>query len=137
MNVYLTVYCRRLNPQARILTRVTHERNIDAIQRAGADFVLSYGSLGVQIVSALVRERELIVLGEGVEVFYISLPKALAGKTIAETEIGARTGLNVIGVDLVGRVRTDIRAGEVLEDGCTLVAIGGPDQRRAFRDLYE
>jgi Trk K+ transport system NAD-binding subunit len=41
MNVYLTVYCRRLNPAARILTRVTHERNIDAIQRAGADFVLS------------------------------------------------------------------------------------------------
>jgi hypothetical protein len=25
----------------------------------------------------------------------------------------------------------------VLNDGCTLVAIGGPDQRRAFRDLYE
>jgi len=137
MNVYLTVYCRRLNPQARILTRVTHERNIDAIQRAGADFVLSYGSLGVQIVSALVRGRELIVLGEGVEVFYISLPESLGGKTIAETEIGARTGLNVIGVDLGGRVRTDIRAGEVLNDGCTLVAIGGPDQRRAFRDLYE
>ncbi|MCH7473955.1 MAG: NAD-binding protein, partial [Gemmatimonadetes bacterium] len=48
MNVYLTVYCRRLNPNARILTRVTHERNVEAIQRAGADFVLSYASLGVQ-----------------------------------------------------------------------------------------
>ena len=41
-NVYLTLYCRRLNPGARILTRVTHERNVAAIQRAGADFVLSY-----------------------------------------------------------------------------------------------
>jgi Trk K+ transport system NAD-binding subunit len=132
MNVYLTVYCRRLNPEARILTRVTHERNIHAIRRAGADFVLSYGSLGVQIVTSIVRDRELMVLGEGVEVFYISLPESLVGKTIAETEIGARTGLNVIGVDLGGKVRTDIRAGEVLEDGCTLVAIGGSDQRRAF-----
>jgi Trk K+ transport system NAD-binding subunit len=137
MNVYLTVYCRRLNPEARILTRVTHERNIHAIRRAGADFVLSYGSLGVQIVTSIVRDRELMVLGEGVEVFYISLPESLVGKTIAETEIGARTGLNVIGVDLGGKVRTDIRAGEVLEDGCTLVAIGGSDQRRAFHDLYE
>ena len=137
MNVYLTVYCRRLNPAARILTRVTHERNIDAIQRAGADFVLSYGSLGVQMVTSIVRDRELVVLGEGVEVFYIPLPKSLGGKTIAETEIGARTGLNVIGVDLDGKVRTDFTAGEVFEDGCTLVTIGGSDQRRAFRELCE
>jgi Trk K+ transport system NAD-binding subunit len=137
MNVYLTVYCRRLNPEARILTRVTHERNIDAIQRAGADFVLSYGSLGVQIVTSIVHDRELMVLGEGVEVFYIPLPNSLGGKTIAETEIGARTGLNVIGVDLDGKVRTDLTAGEVFEDGCTLVTIGGSDQRRAFRELYE
>jgi Trk K+ transport system NAD-binding subunit len=108
MNVYLTVYCRRLNPAARILTRVTHERNIDAIRRAGADFVLSYASLGMQIVTSIVRDRELIVLGEGVEVFYIPLPRLLGGKTIAETEIGARTGLNVIGVDLDGKVRTDL-----------------------------
>jgi Trk K+ transport system NAD-binding subunit len=137
MNVYLTVYCRRLNPDARILTRVTHERNIDAIRRAGADFVLSYASLGVQIVTSIVRDRELMVLGEGVEVFYIPLPRSLAGKTIAETEIGARTGLNVIGIDRGGQVRTDLTAGEVLEADSTLVTIGGPEQRGAFRELYE
>jgi Trk K+ transport system NAD-binding subunit len=50
VNVYLTVYCRRLNPDARILTRVTHERNVEEIQRAGADFVLRSASLGVQTV---------------------------------------------------------------------------------------
>jgi K+/H+ antiporter YhaU regulatory subunit KhtT len=91
----------------------------------------------MQIVTSIVRDRELIVLGEGVEVFYIPLPRLLGGKTIAETEIGARTGLNVIGVDLDGKVRTDLTSGEVLQDGCTLVAIGGSDQRRAFRELYE
>ena len=65
MNVYLTVYCRRLNPDARILTRVTHERNVEAIHRAGADFVLSYASLGVQTVYSIVQGRELVVLGWG------------------------------------------------------------------------
>ena len=69
MNIYLTVYCRRLNPNARILTRVTHERNVEAIQRAGADFVLSYASLGMQTVYSIVQGRELIVLGEGVDLF--------------------------------------------------------------------
>jgi voltage-gated potassium channel len=137
MNVYLTVYCRRLNPAARILTRVTHERNIDAIQRAGANFVLSYASLGVQMVTSIVHNRELIVLGEGVDLFYIPLPESLAGKTIAQTEIGARTGLNVIGVQQDGQLHTDLRAGRLLEVGSSLVAIGGPEQRRAFGELYE
>ena len=46
MNIYLAVYCRRLNPELRVISRITHERNIEAIHRAGADFVLSYPSLG-------------------------------------------------------------------------------------------
>ncbi len=41
MNIYLAVFCRRLNPALRIVSRVTHERNVEAIHRAGADFVLS------------------------------------------------------------------------------------------------
>jgi Trk K+ transport system NAD-binding subunit len=36
MNIYLAVYCRRLNPAIRIISRITHERNVEAIHRAGA-----------------------------------------------------------------------------------------------------
>ncbi len=38
MNIYLAVYCRKLNPDLRIVSRITHERNVEAIHRAGADF---------------------------------------------------------------------------------------------------
>jgi voltage-gated potassium channel len=48
MNIYLAVYCRRLNPELRIISRITHEKNIEAIYRAGADFAISYASLGVE-----------------------------------------------------------------------------------------
>ena len=46
-NIFLAVYCRRLNPDTRIVSRITHERNLEAIHRAGADFVLSYTTLAV------------------------------------------------------------------------------------------
>ncbi len=36
VNVYLWSYCRRLNPEPRIVSRITHERTLDAIYRAGA-----------------------------------------------------------------------------------------------------
>ena len=137
MNVYLTVYCRRLNPNARILTRVTHERNVEAIQRAGADFVLSYASLGVQTVYSIVQGRELIVLGEGVDLFYVPLPPSLADKTLAVAGIGARTGLNVIGVQKDGQIVTNLPPDQRLVKGSTLVALGSAEQRGRFSAVYE
>ncbi|HUF74900.1 MAG TPA: NAD-binding protein [Longimicrobiales bacterium] len=136
MNIYLSVYCRRLNPEARILTRVTHERNIEAIRRAGADFVLSYASFGVQTVFAIVRDREIVVLGEDVNLFYVRLPSSLANKTLAEAEIGARTGLAVIGVQRNGNVETDLGRDMRLPVDGELVVLGSTEQRARFQELY-
>jgi len=137
MNVYLTVYCRRLNPDARILTRVTHQRNVEAIQRAGADFVLSYASLGAQAVYSIVQGRELVVLGEGVDLFYVPLPPSLEDKTLADTGIGARTGLNVIGIQKDGRFVTNLAADRRLSMGSTLVALGSAEQRERFSAVFD
>jgi voltage-gated potassium channel len=136
MNIYLSVYCRRLNPEARLLTRVTHERNIEAIRRAGADFVLSYASLGVQTVFSIVRDREIVVLGEDVNLFYLPLPPSLADKTLTEAGIGARTGLNVIAIQRNGRVETELGRDLRLPRGAELVVLGSIEQRMRFRELY-
>jgi Trk K+ transport system NAD-binding subunit len=136
VNVYLTVYCRRLNPEARIVTRVTHERNIEAIQRAGADFVLSYSSFGVQTVFSIVCGREIVVLGEGVSLYYVPVPERLVGRTLAEAEIGARTGLNVIALQQDGAVVTSDLAHRRLAAGSELVALGGTEQRERFAETF-
>ncbi|MEN8145606.1 MAG: AMP-binding protein, partial [Gemmatimonadota bacterium] len=136
MNIYLTIYCRRLNPETRTITRATHERNVQAIRRAGADFVLSYASFGVQTVFSLVQGRELVVLGEGVDLFHVPLPESLAGKTLSEARIGERTGLNVIGVQGNGGIATDLSAGMRLPEGCTLITLGSAEQRERFAETY-
>jgi Trk K+ transport system NAD-binding subunit len=136
MNVYLTVYCRRLNPEARVLTRVTHERNVEAMQRAGADFVLSYASFGVQTVFSIVQGRELVMLGEGVDLFYLPLPPSLADKTLADAEIGARTGLSVIGVQKDGQIVTNPPREQRLVKGSMLIALGSAEQIERFGTVY-
>ena len=137
MNVYLTVYCRRLNPDARILTRVTHDRNKEAILRAGSDFVLSYASLGIETVLSIVHGRELMMLGEGVHLFHIPLPASLAGRTLSDAGIGARTGLNVIALLEDGRTSANPPASQTLASGCTLLALGTSAQRTIFSDCYD
>ena len=77
-NIYLAVYLRRLDPDVRIVSRITHERNLESIHRAGADLVLSYGSLAVESITAVLQDRELVLLGEGIE-FYTLARVARAG----------------------------------------------------------
>ena len=114
-----------------------HERNVEAIQRAGADFVLSYTSLGVQTVYSIVQGRELVVLGEGVDLFYVPLPLSLVDKTLAEAGIGACTGLNVIGVQQDGQIVTDLPPDQRLVEGSTLVALGSAEQWERFGAVYD
>jgi voltage-gated potassium channel len=136
MNIYLAVYCRRLNPELRIVSRITHERNVEAIHRAGADLVLSYASLGVETIFGLLQTRESVVIGEGVELFHVPLPAALAGRTLEQSAIGERTGLNVIAVQRDGRLETNPPASAPLLAGSELIMLGSPQQRQAFADAF-
>ncbi len=135
-NIYLAVYCRRLKPSLRIVSRVTHERNVDAIHRAGADFVLSYASLGAEALFALIRGRETVILGEGVALFTRVVPPQLAGKTLQQGTIGTRTGLCVIGLQDGDRFLTELHSGTVLPAGAELVMIGNLAQRQAFSAAF-
>ena len=137
VNVYLTVYCRRLKPDLRIVSRITHDRNLEAIHRAGADFVLSYSSLGAEAVMSLLEGHELVILGEGVDLFSVRLPRSLENKTLAETGIGSRTGLSVVAVRQDSLLVTSLRASMQLEAGAQLIMLGSVLQRRAFDAAFK
>ncbi len=137
MNIYLAVYCRRLNPDVRIVSRITHERNVEAIHRAGADFALSYSSLGVEAVLSILRGHELVVLGEGVELFVIPVPGSLANRPLRESAIGSKTGLSVVALRRDGELVTQLTAGTMLEPDAELLTLGSLEQRRTFAEAFE
>jgi voltage-gated potassium channel len=137
MNIYLAVYCRRLNPHIRIVSRVTHERNVEAIHRAGADFVLSYTTLGIEAVLSLLRGHELVLLGEGVELFSVPVPRFLAGRLLRESGIGSRTGLSVVALQRGAELSTQLTGETVLSGDATLLLLGSLEQRRTFGELFE
>ncbi|PEN05210.1 potassium transporter TrkA [Longimonas halophila] len=137
MNIYLASYCRRLNPKLRIVSRIVHQRNMEAIHRAGADFVLGYAMLGLESIWAALTDKELVVMGEGLDLFTRTVPAALNDQTLAESGIGARTGLTVVAVlcpnrDLITQVRADTR----LEEGMNLLMVGTDAQYQSFVVQY-
>lgn len=137
MNVFLAVYCRKLRPDVRIVSRITHEKNMASIRRAGADLALSYSGLGVQTLNSIIMGQELVVLGEGVELHRVPVPTWLAGRSLAESRIGAHTGLSVVGVQEGGELVTNPGATTRLKRGQELLMIGNQDQMKAFRELND
>jgi Trk K+ transport system NAD-binding subunit len=136
INIFLAVYCRRLNPNARIVCRIVDEWNLEAIHRAGADFALSHGSLAAKSVLSEVQANDLIVLGEGADIFIETVPTSLAGKTLAESGIGAQTGLNLIAIRSGEASTTNPAADTLLTDGAELVMLGAVNQYQEFMKRF-
>jgi len=136
MNIYLASYCRQLNKELRIVSRISEARNIDIIHRAGANFVLSYATLGSEAISAISKGHELTVLGEGITLFITPTPPSLEGKSLAESGIGAKTGLSVIAIKENSKVLTLLTADTLLPRGAEIVMLGNTEMRNKFNEIY-
>ena len=136
MNVYLTLYCRRLKPGLQILSRATLDRNVSTLYRAGADIVLSYASMGANAIFNLLRRRDLVLLGEGLDVFQVATPTALVGRTLAQAGIRESSRCNVLAIVRDGKTMASPSAHEVLEAGSDLILIGDHRGEESFFRNY-
>ncbi len=137
INGYLTLYCRKLNPDLRIVTRANIDENQNAIHKAGADFVVSYTMIGASIVNNILQSGHMTLLTEGLHIFKYKTPRDLIGKTISEANIGALTECNVIAIQKNGEVISPPDSSTALERKDLLVMIGNPEQEDSFKRQFE
>ena len=119
-----------------IVSRITRERNIEAIYRAGADFVLSYSSLGCEFITAYLLGREPVMVGEGADFFSVEVPKSMRERTLAQSGIGAKTGLTVIAIEDGELTITNPSATTVLNRSARLLMLGTNEQREEFNQEF-
>jgi len=132
INIYLTIYCRQLNPEIQIISRATYEKNINTMQRAGADFVMSYASLGANMIFNLIEKSDILMLAEGLYVFERDVTNEISGKKLSDTNIRQLTGCNVIAVERAGDTKVNPEPGTVLEAGEKLVLIGSSESEKNY-----
>jgi voltage-gated potassium channel len=135
-NVYLTLYTRKLRPRVEILGRVELERNVTTMHRAGADFVLSYASMGAIEAWNELRGDSTLLLAEGLVVFQVPMPEQLAGRPLRSTDIPSTTGVTVIGIVRGGECFSDVHPDETLPADAELLLIGDDDAEERFYARY-
>lgn len=136
INVYLALYCRRLNPSIQIISRVTQERNISTLHRAGADFVMSYASMGANAIFNLLERSDTLMVAEGLDVFKMKIPKSLVGKTIAESAMHSKTGCTLIALNTGADLQINPNPNVPMPDGAEIILIGSTAGENLFLDLY-
>jgi voltage-gated potassium channel len=135
-NIYLTIYCRRLRPDIQIISRATRERNIATLQRAGADFVMSYASLGSNAIMNLIDKSTVLMVAEGLDVFRVKIPDELAGRTLAEARVREETDCTVVALKNGGEMDFDFSPHMTLPADVDLIVIGTAAAEKQFMKVY-
>ena len=135
-NIYLVIYCRRLRPDIQIISRATLERNVVTLHRAGADFVMSYDSMGANTIFNLLDRSDILMVAEGLDVFKVKLPNSLAGKTLAESGIRQKTGCNVVAIVVENGKQFNLDPHQPLPENSDIILIGSVEAENRFLDLY-
>lgn len=135
-NLFLTLYCRKLRPDIEILGRVTVDRNLSTMHRAGADFVLSYASTGAAEVWNTLRGESTVLLAAGLVMFRLPVPGELVGKALRVTHVPRETGCYVVALGRQGRVDTELDLDEPLPADADLILVGPEEGEERFLRRY-
>jgi voltage-gated potassium channel len=137
LNIYLTIYCRRLRPEAQIISRANLERNVATLHRAGADFVLSYASMGASAIINVIGRDNILMVAEGLDIFEVEIPEALIGKRVAECDLRNRTGCTLIGIHRNGQVQIISDPRQPLPSEGKIILIGDSESEKRFLKRYK
>ena len=136
LNIYMTIYCRRLRPDAQIISRASLDRNINTLHRAGANLVMSFSSLVTATIMNLLEPQKMLMLSEGLNVFRIALSPKLENKTLLDIRIRENTGCSVVAVKRKDELIVNPSPEIVLEQGDELVLIGSAKSEKMFAEQY-
>lgn len=135
-NIYLTKYLRSLRPDMQILSRANLDRNVSTLHRAGADFVMSYASLGANAIFNFLKNEDTWMLAEGLNIFHLKAPETLAGKNLADSRIREITDCSVVAIKEENLLFINPDPQRPIKPNAVLVLIGNNEGERKFLKVF-
>ena len=134
--VFATLIIRELNPDVEIVARANETANVRKLYQAGADSVLALASVsGRMVASELLDGEDGASSDEQLEAVRTNAP-ALVGRTLADTDVRAQTGVTVIAVERDGDVLTGITPSFTVQSDDELIVVGTDAEISQFTQLF-
>lgn len=135
-NIYLTKYCRSLRSDIQIISRANADRNVSTLHRAGADFVMSFATLGANTIFNFFQSSNIVMLAEGLDIVKLAVPPRLYGKTLAQSKIRQETGCTVVAIKHKGETIVNPNPNLPLESSNDIILIGTSEAEKKFIKKY-
>jgi len=136
LNIFMTIYCRRLRPDAQIISRASLDRNINTLHRAGANLVMSFASLCTTTILNLLKPEKLLMISEGLNIFRAQPNTAMVGRALQDQQIRQDTGCSVIAIKREDAMLINPDPSTILNRDDELILIGTAEGERCFADTY-
>lgn len=136
-NIYLTKYLRSLRPDMQILSRANLERNVSTLHRAGADFVMSYASIGANAIFNFLKNEDTWMLAEGLNIFRLKAPRSLAGKILARSGIREASECTTVALREKGTLTVNPDPQTLIKEGAEMILIGTVEGERKFVQAFQ
>ena len=136
LNIYLTIYCRRLRPDVQIISRASLDRNVKTLHRAGANLVMSFSSMVTTTIMNILQPQQMLMLSEGLNVFRVGLNPKLENKDLLNIQVRQRTGCSIVAVKRGDELMINPNPKIVLKHGDELVLIGSAESEKLFNEKY-
>jgi Trk K+ transport system NAD-binding subunit len=136
INIYLTIYCRKLRPDIQIITRAFLHRNVEPLHRAGADFVMSQDHMGANTFFNLLNRAEILMVTEGLDVFSQKTPPALVGVSVKDCNIREKTGCSIVAIKHVAKTIITPSPNDTFSEDGEIILIGDEAAEKEFEEKF-
>jgi len=123
--VFATLVVRELSEDVQIIARANETGNARKLYRAGADYVLALSTVSGRMLASTILNEDVISFDQQVEVVRVPAGR-LAGQSLEDADVRARTSCTVIAVEREDEVLTDLAASFTLQRGDSVI-VAGPD----------
>lgn len=132
INIFLTLYFRKLRPGVQIIVRANQESNILMLHRAGADFVVSSSTMASIMLFNNLDQGHLYTMVEGLYAIQVKIPPKMVGKSLVNLQFRALTGCSVIALIQNGQCMINPSPFEPLPADVEIVMVLTPEAEERF-----
>ena len=120
----------------KVISKANSPEQGEILEKIGAQVVYPERDMAVQLAKRIISRHvfSIFELNEDTDISEVRVGRRLAGVTVQEAQLRNKFGVNIIALSRGGRLNTDIRPEEKLEEGDTLVLVGKREQIRKLAE---
>jgi Trk K+ transport system NAD-binding subunit len=134
--IFAALVVNQFSPETEVIARANERQSVRKLYRAGAEYVLALSTVSGRLLASQLLDEEVISPSTQVDVVRTKAP-GLAGKSLVQADVRARTNCTVIAVERNGDLITDVGPEFVVRATDNLVVAGLDADINRFAELAD